>query len=156
MLGGNMAGKHHGGFRPSKAESTSTKSIVGRDRLIWRSECGRLGLYRRNGNGGRQITIEPAQYPGLWRVHYPDGSLSDALNATRAKDAALAFVLHFLNSKPQDSSAQQPGMLREANAVPTGISPPSTPAVYKGKSFIPLSKDTAGDSSRAAGRSMPA
>ena len=29
--------------------------------------------------------IEDTKYPGMWRVQYPDGSLSDMFNLTRAK-----------------------------------------------------------------------
>jgi hypothetical protein len=34
-------------------------------------------------------TIVPdAQWPGMWRIEWPDGSLSDMANLSRAKDAA--------------------------------------------------------------------
>ena len=29
-----------------------------------------------------------AVWPGLWRIHWPDGQISDLTNLTRAKDAA--------------------------------------------------------------------
>jgi hypothetical protein len=32
------------------------------------------------------------RYPTMWRVRYPDGSLSDMVNRTRAKDAALSLL----------------------------------------------------------------
>lgn len=28
--------------------------------------------------------VEDTQYPGMWRVRYPDGTLSDMFNITRA------------------------------------------------------------------------
>lgn len=30
-------------------------------------------------------------HPGMWRLQYPDGRLSDMVNLTRAKDAKAAF-----------------------------------------------------------------
>lgn len=29
--------------------------------------------------------VEDTKYPGMWRVRYPDGALSDMFNLTRAK-----------------------------------------------------------------------
>jgi hypothetical protein len=33
-----------------------------------------------------------ADWPGMWRIAWPDGSLSDLVNLARAKDAAVAIV----------------------------------------------------------------
>jgi hypothetical protein len=35
-------------------------------------------------------------YPEMWRVRRPDGSLTDMVNRTRAKDAAASIALSFL------------------------------------------------------------
>src|SRR5262245_27168361 len=48
----------------------------------------------RLGVGGRftGITVEPdGQWPGMWRVHKGD-HISDMVNLTRAKDAAIAWA----------------------------------------------------------------
>jgi hypothetical protein len=38
-------------------------------------------------------SVKPDQdYPGLWRVHLPGGHVSDMVNLTRAKDAALSLA----------------------------------------------------------------
>jgi hypothetical protein len=43
-------------------------------------------------------TIEPdTDWPGLWRVHLPGAGLSDLVNRTRAKDAAVSLALASLN-----------------------------------------------------------
>jgi len=34
--------------------------------------------------------VRDDKYPSMWRVRSPDGSLSDMVNLSRAKDAALA------------------------------------------------------------------
>jgi hypothetical protein len=48
-----------------------------------------------------KIQIVPeAKYPGvMWRVRYPDGTLSDMVNRTRAKDAARSILLGILNNR---------------------------------------------------------
>ena len=41
----------------------------------------------------RQPKVVPdAARPGMWRVRWPDGRLSDMTNLTRAKDAVTCFV----------------------------------------------------------------
>jgi hypothetical protein len=32
------------------------------------------------------------RYPTMWRIHWADGSVSDMVNLTRAKDAAMAIA----------------------------------------------------------------
>jgi hypothetical protein len=47
----------------------------------------------RRGRKTPVVRIVPdAKYPGMWRVEYPDGRLSDMVNKARAKDAALALA----------------------------------------------------------------
>jgi hypothetical protein len=36
--------------------------------------------------------IPDANWPGMWRVRWPDGSLSDLTNLSRARDAAIAIA----------------------------------------------------------------
>lgn len=47
-------------------------------------------------NGGGEAhapsVVPDAAYPGMWRVQWPDGRLSDMANLTRAKDAAACFM----------------------------------------------------------------
>lgn len=38
------------------------------------------------------------KYPSMWRVELPDGRLTDMVNRTRAKDAAMSTGLRILNS----------------------------------------------------------
>ena len=32
------------------------------------------------------------RYPTMWRIHWPDGEVSDMVNLTRARDAAMAIA----------------------------------------------------------------
>ena len=36
--------------------------------------------------------VADAAHPGMWRVRWPDGRLSDMTNLTRAKDAVACFM----------------------------------------------------------------
>jgi hypothetical protein len=40
----------------------------------------------------------------MYRIQFPDGGLSDMVNLTRAKDAALAFALQALNCEAQETA----------------------------------------------------
>ena len=42
--------------------------------------------------------VQDKKYPTMWRVDRFDGTLSDMVNLTRAKDAARGFALSVLNS----------------------------------------------------------
>jgi hypothetical protein len=47
----------------------------------------------RRGRETPVVRIVPdAKYPGMWRAEYPDGRLSDMINKTHAKDAALVLA----------------------------------------------------------------
>jgi hypothetical protein len=50
-----------------------------------------LGLHI--GNSATGVALRPdARWPGMWRVHARDGRVSDKVNLTRAKDAAVAWA----------------------------------------------------------------
>jgi hypothetical protein len=40
----------------------------------------------------RPKVVPDATRPGMWRVRWPDGRLSDMTNLTRAKDAVACFI----------------------------------------------------------------
>ena len=40
--------------------------------------------------------VPDEKYPGMWRVQSPDGTLSDMVNLTRAKDAARSICESWL------------------------------------------------------------
>ena len=67
-----------------------------RQDLIWDGRQLRLFSSR-----GRVLaSIEPDQtWPGMWRVRLPDGNLTDMVNLSRAKDAAVSLALGALNHR---------------------------------------------------------
>jgi hypothetical protein len=78
--------------------SKKRKVIVGRDRLIWCHTTDRRLLLCHGRGRNPLVTVEPdSKYTGMYRIRFPDGGLSDMVNLTRAKDAALAFALRALN-----------------------------------------------------------
>jgi hypothetical protein len=86
--------------------SEKSKTIVGRDRLRWRRANGRLFLFYGNNDDHLAIVEPDAKYAGMYRIRFPDGGLSDMVNLTRAKDAALAFALRSLNSVVQETPSE--------------------------------------------------
>ena len=58
--------------------------------------------------GARKIVeiVQDAKYPTMWRVKKPDGSLTNMVNITRARDAARGWALRILNT--QESGADGP------------------------------------------------
>jgi hypothetical protein len=69
--------------------------------LEWKDDCLRL-----RGKGKPIMTIVPdAKYPSMWRVRLLDGRLTDMVNRTRAKDAAIAIALGILNDREFEAAA---------------------------------------------------
>jgi hypothetical protein len=54
----------------------------------------------RQGSRHPVLSIEPdATYPAMWRVRRPDGTLTDMVNRTRAKDAGLSIARRHLEAR---------------------------------------------------------
>jgi hypothetical protein len=67
--------------------------------LTWRKIGSGHALYLRD-RGKALATVEPdSKYPGMWRVHMPDGWISDMANPPWAKEGAIRSVLSVLNRK---------------------------------------------------------
>jgi hypothetical protein len=68
--------------------------IFGQTDLQWEGDRLRL-------RSGRLLaTVEPDQkWNGMWRVRLPGGYLSDMVNRSRARDAAISLALGTLNRK---------------------------------------------------------
>ena len=68
---------------------------------------------------GYSITPD-TKYLSMWRLRYPDGSLADIVNLTRARDGARCLALAVLNTEKR---GWQP---RPSRKTPRGVtSPPS-------------------------------
>jgi hypothetical protein len=67
--------------------------------LTWRKTRTGQALYLFN-RGKPLATVEPdTKYPGMWRIHMPDGWISDMANLSRAKDGAMLSALSVLNGR---------------------------------------------------------
>jgi hypothetical protein len=61
-------------------------------------------LYLGNRLSGYRIVLAAyTREAEMWRVRRPDDSLSDMVNRTRAKDAAVVMLDRFLSSSPRVS-----------------------------------------------------
>ena len=66
---------------------------VGSHQLIWRGDTLRYA-------GQLLATVIPDdKYRGMWRVQLPGGQITDMVNRSRAKDAAIALALGRLNDR---------------------------------------------------------
>jgi len=63
------------------------------------------GPYLYAGTRRAAAIVQDKTYPGMWRVRQPDGSLSDMVNLTPARDAAMAMVLRNLEGGISPSRA---------------------------------------------------
>jgi hypothetical protein len=65
-----------------------------RHELLWDG----FDLRSRTKRGGILATIKPApDWPAVYRVHMADGYVTDMVNLTRARDAAVCLALGALN-----------------------------------------------------------
>ena len=82
-----------------------SSGIVGRDRLAWHRDGDTL-LLRRGRSTGALATVEAdPKWAGMFRVRF-GGELSDMVNLTRAKDAAVVLTLRVLNSRVQEKPSE--------------------------------------------------
>ena len=114
-----MASTKTGGTCRVPTASQKPKTIVGRDRLNWRHGDDRWFLFHGN-NCNPLITIEPdAKYAGMYRLQFPEGGLSDMVNLTRAKDAAIGLALQSLNSGAQETHSGNSGAQETPQPAPS-------------------------------------
>src|SRR5262245_23000298 len=108
-----MACSKTGGTRRIARINQKSRTIVGRDRLKWRYADKRLSLHQGN-DKNPLATIEPdPKHSGMYRIRFPAGGLSDMVNLTRAKDAAIALALQSLNSGVQETDPQGASVRKE-------------------------------------------
>jgi len=62
--------------------------------------------------------VPDAALPGMWRVRWPDGRVSDMTNLTRAKDAVTFFIE--TEERRQRGRRSPLGNWRRAWAIPRG------------------------------------
>jgi hypothetical protein len=51
-----------------------------------------VALYYGNARNPLAEIVPDSHWPGMWRVRWPDGAVSDMTNVSRAKDAAVAIA----------------------------------------------------------------
>ena len=73
--------------------------MYGHQDLHWKDSRLYLGSYATG------YSVTPDKYPSMWRVLYPDGSLSDIVNLTRARDGARCLALAVLNTRETQVAA---------------------------------------------------
>jgi hypothetical protein len=77
--------------------------------LQWRGDKLMLGTR----NTGVKI-IPDAKWPGMYRVEYPPGVVSDMTNLTRARDAAVYLVTDHLNRTSARAATEPLGVVHSS------------------------------------------
>jgi hypothetical protein len=104
--------------------------MYGHQDLHWKDSR----LYLGSCATGNSITPD-IKYPSMWRVRYPDGSLSDIVNLTRARDGARCLALAVLNTREtrvaaspiaQNAQGGEPARLRSRSLSPQSAHTPGT------------------------------
>ena len=90
--------------------------MYGHQDLHWKDSR----LYLGSSATGYSITPD-TKYPSMWRVRYPDGSLSDIVNLTRARDGAGS-------PRRFKTAARAPARLRSRSLSPQSPTYPRYPA----------------------------
>lgn len=70
-----------------RAPASAASARPGADARLARTHRGGCRLSPR-----KPKVVPDAAHPGMWRVRWPDGSLSETTNLTRAKDAVACFI----------------------------------------------------------------
>ena len=94
--------------------------MYGHQDLHWKDSR----LYLGSCATGNSITPD-TKYPSMWRVRYPDGSLSDIVNLTRARDGARCLALAVLNTRETRVAASPIARPRPARLRSRSLSPQS-------------------------------
>ena len=65
--------------------------------MTWRRLLDAWALHCVGWRGALLWVVRDATYPGMWRIRYPDGTLSDMANLSWAREGAIAVALRTLN-----------------------------------------------------------
>jgi hypothetical protein len=96
--------------------------------LQWRGDKLMLGTR----NTGVK-TIPESKWPGMFRVEYPPGTISDMVNLSRARDAAVYIVTDRLNRTTAKAAKEAVGVVVPSSGVryhpaTSGLTQPSSAA----------------------------
>jgi hypothetical protein len=76
--------------------------------------------------------VPDAKWPGMWRVEFPDGRLSDLTNRTRAKDAATLHAVHLIFDALAPGQASSSTRSKPVEGVEISPAPQSAPTAACG------------------------
>ena len=77
--------------------------------FTWRwHQDGTWSLHVEGRRGAVLDVVRDEAHPQMWRIRHPDGRLSDTVNLSRAKDAAISVALGLLNRSPESTPVTPP------------------------------------------------
>ena len=87
--------------------------VFARSQLYWQGNH----LFRW---GSSKLLAEVIPDGGMWRVQLPSGYLTDTVNLSRARDAAMALAVSYLNRQEREESAMAGSPMRESSEAAVG------------------------------------
>jgi hypothetical protein len=84
--------------------------VFARSQLYWQ----RNQLFRWGSSKLLAEVIPDSTLPGMWRVQLPNGHRTDMVNLSRARDAAMALAVSYLNRQEREESAMGAPPMRES------------------------------------------
>jgi hypothetical protein len=90
--------------------------VFARSQLYWQGNH----LFRWGSSKLLAEVIPDSTWPGMWRVQLPSGYLTDTVNLSRARDAAMALAVSYLNRQEREESAMAGSPMRESSEAAVG------------------------------------
>jgi hypothetical protein len=101
-------------------DATAARERYSYDRgdFIWRRhQDGTWALHVEGRRGAVLHVVQDETYPQMWRIRHLDGRLSDMVNVSRAKDAAISVALGILNRSRESAPVTPPMRQNESPAT---------------------------------------
>jgi hypothetical protein len=73
--------------------------VYSRRYLTWKKCALGWALHCYGKSGGIVHVVPDRKWPNMWRIKWPDGTLSDMANLTWARDGAMSVALGILNNR---------------------------------------------------------
>jgi hypothetical protein len=95
--------------RTGDAPAARERYSYDRGDFTWRwHQDGKYALHVEGRRGAVLDVVRDEAHPQMWRIRHPDGRLSDMVNLSRAKGAAISVALGLLNRSPESTPVTPP------------------------------------------------
>ena len=104
--------------RTGDAPAARERYSYDRGDFTWRwHQDGKYALHVEGRRGAVLDVVRDETHPQMWRIRCPDDRLSDIVNLSRAKDAAISVALGILNRSRESAPVTPPMRQNESPAT---------------------------------------